>query len=327
MGSSDARNMIFNPLYLRDILVTAAIFTLPSVLPESFGWLYVITPLPPFYAVLVHGQHKGATLIARAIGIAAAILLVAGSFQSLLFTVALLALGFSLAQSARDGHSAEAAGFRGAVALLAGYLGLWLVAGMLSGANPYQDLLTGLDADMALLTESYINMGKAEGLSAATLNNLTAAFQQVRDVLPHFLPGLLLATLLFQVWVILGMGSLFMRRLLPGLIPWQQLHAWRLPDALIWVFIAATVSVLLPEQNLGLVGANALTVMCALYFFQGVAVITSLLRKWQIPRPLRALAYIFFLVQGFGILVLIVIGVADVWADFRRPRSLKANPL
>jgi hypothetical protein len=67
--------------------------------------------------------------------------------------------------------------------------------------------------------------------------------------------------------------------------------------------------------------------MCALYFFQGVAVITSLLRKWQVPRPLRALAYIFFLVQGFGILVLIVIGVADVWADFRRPRSLKANPL
>lgn len=319
--------MSFKPLFVRDMAVAAGIFTLPNALPEHFGWLYLITPLPALYALLVYGPQKGTALITRALGLAAVILLLAGSFKSLLFSVALLPLGFSLAQSARAGHSAEKAGFRGAVALLAGYLGLWLIAGGLSGSNPYQDLLKGLDTDMALLAESYINIGKAEGLSTATLNSLAAAFQQVREVLPLFLPGLLLATLLFQVWIFLGMGSLLMRRLAPGLVPWQPLHTWRLPDSWIWGFIAGALAALLPGQATGVVGANALFVFSALYFFQGVAVLSSLLLKWQVPQPLRALAYILLLVQGYSILVLIVIGVADVWADFRRPRSPKEDPL
>ena len=318
---------IKKPLSIRDLAVAVAIFTLPNALPEFFGWLYVITPLPVFHALLVHSQKKGMALIVRALGIAAAILLVAGSLKSLPFTFALLPLGFSLAQSARAGHSAEAASFRGAVALLVGYLALWFMAGWLAGANPYQELLTGLDTDMALLAESYMNIGKAEGLPADTLNSLAAAFRQVRDVLPHFLPGMLLATMLFQVWAILGMGSLLMRRLAPGLIPWQDLRTWRLPESLVWAVIAGTVAVLLPIPAIGLAGTNVLMVLAALYFLQGVAVISSLLRKRRLPRPLRVLAYILLLVQGYGILVVIVTGVADVWADFRKPRSLKENPL
>lgn len=319
--------MKLEPLYIRDMAVAVAICTLPNALPQFLGWLYVITPLLPIYALLIHGQKNGTALVVRALFITAAILLVAGALKSMVFSVALMPLGFSVAKSAQAGHSAEAASFRGAIALIAGYLGLLLLGGWLTGTNPYHELQTGLDADMALLAENYINIGKAEGLPAETLNSLAAAFQQTRDVLPHFLPGILLATSLLQVWFVLGMGTLFMRRLAPGLIPWQDLRAWRLPDPVVWGFIAGIVAMLLPGQGFGVAGTNLLMVVSALYFLQGMGVISSLFNKWQVPRPLRALAYILFLVQGYGILVLIVTGVADVWADFRRPRSLKENPL
>jgi uncharacterized protein YybS (DUF2232 family) len=54
------------------------------------------------------------------------------------------------------------------------------------------------------------------------------------------------------------------------------------------------------------------------YFFQGLAIVASLLNKWSVPMLIRVLIYALIFIQTYGIIILSFLGLADVWADFRK---------
>jgi uncharacterized protein YybS (DUF2232 family) len=58
-----------------------------------------------------------------------------------------------------------------------------------------------------------------------------------------------------------------------------------------------------------------------LYFFQGLAVFVALLERWRTPTFLRVLLYVVFILQSYGMLMLTILGLSDVWFNFRRPRD------
>ncbi len=50
----------------------------------------------------------------------------------------------------------------------------------------------------------------------------------------------------------------------------------------------------------------------------------ALLERWRTPTT-RVLLYLVFILQSYGMLMLAVLGLSDVWFNFRRPRD-KAQP-
>jgi uncharacterized protein YybS (DUF2232 family) len=99
--------------------------------------------------------------------------------------------------------------------------------------------------------------------------------------------------------------------------PWKKYSQWRLPDKLVWVFIAAAVILLIGQESMSQIGVGIFFITALLYFFQGLAVFIYMLEKWNVPVYLRILIYIILVLQSYGLFFLILAGLADVWFNFR----------
>jgi len=95
------------------------------------------------------------------------------------------------------------------------------------------------------------------------------------------------------------------------------LRDYRLPDQVVFSLIIPAIFTLLP-QNLHLFwpGWNILVLALLIYAFAGLGVIACYLRKWQLPAWFRGITYLFLVTQIFAV-ALPVIGIADIWVDFR----------
>jgi len=49
-----------------------------------------------------------------------------------------------------------------------------------------------------------------------------------------------------------------------------------------------------------------------------MAIFIHLLDRWKVPAYLRIVLYVILAVQSYGLLLLAVIGIADIWMDFRK---------
>ena len=55
-----------------------------------------------------------------------------------------------------------------------------------------------------------------------------------------------------------------------------------------------------------------------LYFFQGLAVFNSLLGRWGVPLFVRIILYFVFFIQSYGLIILAILGLSDIWIDLRK---------
>jgi uncharacterized protein YybS (DUF2232 family) len=142
------------------------------------------------------------------------------------------------------------------------------------------------------------------------------------DALEHFLvqsyPSLLFLSILFGAVV-----NYYLARYIRGLgnpearkkdLPFSS---WSLPEYWIWGLILSLLLYLLPEPYRR-AGLNLLLVFLGLYLLQGAAVSSSLFRRWQLPTALKVFLYLLSFSQPFLLLLLALIGLSDVWLNFRK---------
>ena len=89
------------------------------------------------------------------------------------------------------------------------------------------------------------------------------------------------------------------------------------------LFFTATVVgagflLLLPVAMVRLVSMNLLAVLALFYFFQGMAVIASWFQRFRVPMFVRCLGYPLMFLQPLFLLVITVLGLSDIWLDFRK---------
>lgn len=98
---------------------------------------------------------------------------------------------------------------------------------------------------------------------------------------------------------------------------------WRLPARLVWVLIFAGFTAFGSLPVLSWLGQNLLLALLPLYFLQGMAVINSFLRQRPWPEGIKVLIYLALLVLSPLPLIVIGIGIFDLWIDFRKNRQEK----
>jgi uncharacterized protein YybS (DUF2232 family) len=135
----------------------------------------------------------------------------------------------------------------------------------------------------------------------------------------HILPALLIIGLAFDtVMNYLVAKYIWIRYEGEGyFIDSKALIEWRVPEYFIWLLIGSGFLSLIPIP-IGLIraiGLNLLIILLFLYFLHGLAIIQFYFIKKEIPLSLRVMGYIFILL--FIPIIVIGLGVFDLWVDFR----------
>ncbi len=90
---------------------------------------------------------------------------------------------------------------------------------------------------------------------------------------------------------------------------------------LVWVVIAAGFAMLLPQVTAHKVALNILVVTGVLYMIQGLAILQHFFDRFKTPRFARVILYFLLALQPYLLLGLAVIGIFDIWGNFRTPRT------
>jgi uncharacterized protein YybS (DUF2232 family) len=186
---------------------------------------------------------------------------------------------------------------------------------MLHQTNPYATLLIELDKG---LSSGLMLYEESAGLAPETLESVRRAVELLRIYIPKILPALLVSALMSTVWLNMALGNWLLKKKDQKLTNWPEFNEWKLPDPLVWLVILSGAIFFLLPRPLNIFGLNGIIICSTLYFFQGLAIITSLLNKWSVPRLIRVLIYALIFVQTYGIILLSFLGLVDVWADFRK---------
>ncbi len=304
------------------IIITAGFIALPSVFPEGLWWLSVLVPLPVFLYLTISGTQKGQVIITRAFILAAGISLLFGNPANLLFTCTFLPLGFILARSWRQGESILRAGSIGLLATTAGWFSYITFASLGLETNPYSAFAVALEESFSATLSLY---SQSTEITAEHLHNLEAAFTELHRIIMMVLPGLIAGFAVFFTWLNLLLANWLLKKTQPEARCWPGFPEWVLPDFLVWGVIASGILIFLPAKTLTVVGLNSAFFLATLYLLQGLAILTSLMQKWTTPRPVRVLIYVLLVIQAYGLLLLAIIGLVDVWADFRKNKETKIS--
>lgn len=316
------------------------------------GFLVIFTPLPFLYVMVVHGRRAGAV-----ISLAAASVVIAAYFVMLHYMsvspqiqsgitvpgfsmISFLSPGFlvfagigyfaffmAVGLALGDGvlRKMNLAGM-GAYALIAG---LVILIAMIAGANFFEtrELINGAQNYIQQTINSIVaaNQSASTGAEADFIKNNAG---EITSFMFGILPSLIFVFAVLAIVVNLLVG----RRIIRAHHAFAHVHnvaRFKLPDAVIWALVAAGAAFFADRYvlHMGVVekaAINFLIGLGALYFFQGFAVVVYFLQGIKLPL-VRSIAYIMIILffQSVG-LVIVGIGVADVWADFRL-RSLRAR--
>jgi uncharacterized protein YybS (DUF2232 family) len=192
-----------------------------------------------------------------------------------------------------------------------------------SWAAMFQELRSTLGQHL----ESAVRMQEKMGLPQDSLTMLKEQAPQIVEMMLRLLPALLLLSFAFIVLLnIIYLGRRFPERR-GDWFALQFLREWKAPEPLVWGLIACGFVLFLSGVGLlGVVALNLLLVIGACYFGQGLAVIAYFFNKNNVPRFLRGLTYILIIFQQIFTLLVVGLGLFDLWGDFRRLSKDRLTP-
>jgi len=301
-------------------LIGVQVSAAPAVIPAGLVGLGIFAPLPAFYYLIESGRSRGLATLALALLISGIVSFSIGQSWAFMSTLLMMPAGIALYKSTRGniGNPAQA-GLSAFLVLLLVWCA-WVVVSRISlSASPdlYGDLILSLDQG---LIETGKTLKENAQIGPEQALEIETTVTGLRGLLPKVMPGLLLTTMLNTVFLNMVVGQYLLRRKKAELAPWPAFATWRLPEPLVALVILAGISLLVPVPLINDIGLNLLLVSGTLYFFQGLTLLTGLLNRWSVPGALRFLIFLLVLVQAYGIVLLAIAGLVDVWADFRRPR-------
>jgi uncharacterized protein YybS (DUF2232 family) len=283
-------------------------FTL--VIPPAGVALAPLSPQPVLGFGLRYGIAWGLTAMALAIGLFAGFFGEALALVYGLFAV-MSGLLFALLGRIRaiEYLVVTVAGvlFIGTAGLLYHFFGSW-------GA-----MLADFHSSIMRHVDGALRVQEKLGLSQDSLQALKERTPEVVDTMLQLLPALIFLGLAFMVLINV---MLLLRRFPERRAEWlslQTLREWKGPEFLVWGLIVCGFTMFINGMDWArLIAANLLLVIASCYFAQGLSVIAYFFHKNNVPRFLRGLTYVLIVFQQIFTLLVVGLGLFDLWGDFRR---------
>lgn len=187
----------------------------------------------------------------------------------------------------------------------------------------FRDLRQSLAQQLAAAIQMQEKMGFGQDGIALLKERAT----QIVEMILQLLPALVLLSFAFIVLI----NLLYLRRRFPERqsewLSIEYLREWKGPESLVWGLIVCGFALFVPALGVvQVVASNLLLVFCAYYFAQGLAVIGFYFHKNKVPRFLRGLTYVLIVFQQIFTLLVVGLGLFDLWGNFRRLGKDDAAP-
>ncbi|MBW2612179.1 MAG: DUF2232 domain-containing protein [Deltaproteobacteria bacterium] len=299
------------------IVVTILIFAVTSYLPIIGFFCALFIPLPTLFYRSKLGRNRGIIVPAAALFVMTAVL--GGLAVDIVFFLELLLLGFALGEFlAMDLSVEKTVAYTCSAVLLSGLLGLVFYSNV-SGTGIF-DLVSAYIAENLELT---MVLYESMGVSEENLVRLSNSLEQIQYVLVRIAPALVIGSTLFITWINLLLARVVLRQRGIFSPDFGALNHWKAPDPLIWVLIGCGAMLMMPGNSLKMLGLNGLLILLTVYFLQGIAVVSYYFEKKRFPRALRLFLYSLIALQQILLLIIIGLGLFDMWLNFRKLNSDK----
>lgn len=100
-----------------------------------------------------------------------------------------------------------------------------------------------------------------------------------------------------------------------------RFNEFKAPELLVWPAIIAGFAMLVPSPLVMTPALNLLVILGAVYFMQGLAVLFCLIGRTAYQTLLKVFTVILLLTQPYLAMIIAIIGIFDIWGDFRAPRT------
>jgi len=299
------------------ILLSSLVIMLPAVDWSIFGWMHMLLPLLSFYVLSRYGSYTGLRFLLTSTVISGVVFLVLQSFELFVFSAILLLAGYVLHDSSEKHNSPALSGLKTFATLAVGWI---LILGFFTfGADvsPYRQLVNTIDIGIG---EALLYYRQSDSVSAETLIMLEATLAQMKVIVPLIMPAILGSLILMTIWFTMVVGNNILIRS-RGNSPWPTYGNWQLPEKLIWVAIILGGAALVPIPAVKIVGINGLILIAMVYCFQGLSIAVFYMNRWNVPILIRSFFYVMMVLQSFGTIILLVLGIADIWFDVRKLKA------
>ena len=297
---------------LKGSVATVALFLAYASLP-LFGLLGgVLAPLPAVYYALRIGKVYGGTIVF----VSAVLLALAADGRICVIyllqaaTVSLL-LPFFLERRAVSGSIVLTA-VSSLIMILIATLGYSLSIGFNLDSEVQKWLSAGISQTASLYSKS--------GIKDSELQALQQGLQQAGSVMVRVYPAMIAMSQATIVIVTMLAIAGFVRR---GQLTLTigEFREFRNSDHLVWLLIISGFALLVPNDMVSRVALNFLLVVSFAYFFQGLAVMAHFFTRFSVPAIGRFLFYTFLLLQPYLLAGVAVLGIFDMWGNFRTPKQ------
>jgi uncharacterized protein YybS (DUF2232 family) len=242
-----------------------------------------------------------------------------GSQATLLNLFLLGSLGPILSEVLRKNYSIEMTVLYSTMLLLA----LGLIFLFYFSATEWKGPLTLIESYIADVVKENIDMYSQLSGSYEQTELLRKNAADITRFLTNLLPALVLAGTTFFVWLNVLLGRFLFQRHGMWYPDFEDLSRWKIPDKIVWFLIVSGILVLLPVRVIRIVGLNILIILLFFYLFQGLSIINFYFNKKNMPMFIRVFCYVLIFVQQFFLLLVVGLGLIDVWADFRKLEKAK----
>jgi len=310
--------------YLRTVLLGAAgsgvLFSASLAVP-FFGFVAGFLAAVPLCYTRLNGGRKAALL-----AVATATVLVGIGFKPLTglwYLVQCGLIGLLLPDLMLRGM----AGSRALLWSTAAATAASALVALAMAATAGQDLLAMAQREIATGMEQAIKLyEQQQGLSPQDLETIKQGMQKIGATLLRIFPALGTLNLL----LVAGVCLLSLRRLAAqqGLAIWvAPFRDYRVPEPLIWLLITAGFSLLAKAPQITTPALNIVVVLAVLYFCQGLAVLLTMAGRTSYAGALKVMLTALLVLQPYLLPIIVILGIFDLWGDFRSPRTKQEENL
>jgi len=302
--------------FIQGIAVSALSFLSVMLIPLAGAIAIVLTPLPVLFYYTKLGRFRGVAVFA--ISLTLVLLILALIHPDIIFPLLLLMLaggtGIMIAEVLRRPWPVERTLIIPVAVLLACGGCLLLLSAYQTGQPPLR------------LIESYILSSIGENIklyeqmdiSSEQLTLIKDHAGQIAALLTRIFPGMfLVGASLFISLNIFAARRLFHKH---GLHypEFGDLTRWKAPEKMIWLFIGAGGMLLVEEGAVKYTGLNLLITCLFIYLCAGLSVIGYFFKVKRTPVFFKVLFYVLIVIQQYLLLLVMALGLFDLWADFRK---------
>jgi hypothetical protein len=306
-----------HPTWVRAVLLVAVLGALALQSPPPWSWLWVAVPAVVAVALLVSWRFGVAAL--AVVALLAVALVVLGAAQGLwvwwIPAAALVGAWMGL----REEGSGPGAGQR--AWMLAPALAL---AALLPWLAHYHELVVTVEREMTAGDTQLLDLLRQLGTNGDRLGAMAKTMTE-NAALRHTALPLVIPTVLFLWTGLLVTAGRALAARTAHALRWPRLSRaslrdWRLPDAVLWVFLAGLALLVAPWPAWAPTGWTLLLNAGFGYCTQGVAVAQSYFLARGVPPPviILTLLFLFMIAMPMFVFATAALGLSDVWLDYRR---------